>query len=395
MTVYLQDLGVVCALGQGKATVLSALLAGRADGMCADDGYTPGRPLVLGRVATALLPVPPNYQAYASRNTALLLAALAEIDTVVEQVLHRYGPARIGIVLGTSTSGIEEGERAIPAWSAQGVVPPSYDYRQQELGTPAAFLAAYLNTTGPALTISTACTSSGRALLTARRLLRLGLCDAVITGGVDSLCRLTVNGFSALEAVASGRCLPFSRHRDGINIGEAAVLFVMTQEPGPVALLGAGASSDAHHMSAPEPSGRGAVQAMRQALADAGLGAESIAYVNLHGTGTRHNDAMESAAMAAVFPTGVPCSSTKPITGHTLGAAGALEAAFCWLCLSAWNRDHQLPPHVWDEQPDPELPALALVRKGERFMRQSTLAMMSNSYAFGGSNLSLILGTAS
>lgn len=395
MTVYLQDIGVVCALGQGKAAVLSSLCAGGGEGMRPDDHFTPGRPLVLGRVATALPTVPPAFQAYASRNTSLLLAALAEIEAEVDRVLRHYGPARIGIVLGTSTSGIEEGERAVQAWSAQGQLPPSYHYQQQELGTPAAFLAAYLNTTGPALTISTACTSSGRALLTARRLLRLGVCDAVITGGVDSLCRLTVNGFSALEAVASGRCLPFSRHRDGINIGEAAVLFVMSREPGPVALLGAGASSDAHHMSAPEPSGRGAIQAMHQALVDAGLAAEAIAYVNLHGTGTRHNDAMESAAMAAVFPAGVPCSSTKPVTGHTLGAAGALEAAFCWLCLSAWNRDDRLPPHVWDEQPDPELPTLALVTKGERYRRGPMVAMMSNSYAFGGSNLSLVLGAMS
>jgi len=229
----------------------------------------------------------------------------------------------------------------------------------------------------------------------------------VLCGGVDSLCQLTLNGFSALEAVAAERCNPFSRNRDGITIGEGAALFLMTKEPltrepltneqAPIALLGAGANSDAYHISAPEPEGRGARQAMQAALADAGLGAEQIDYLNLHGTATAHNDAMESQAVAAVFPAGVPCSSTKPLTGHCLGAAGALEAAFCWLSLSEFNRDRLLPPHLWDGQADPALPRLHLLAPGSPAelapaRTERPRRMMSNSFAFGGNNISLILG---
>jgi len=225
--------------------------------------------------------------------------------------------------------------------------------------------------------------------MTARRLLAMDLCDAVLCGGVDSLCRLTLNGFTALEAVSAERCNPFSLNRNGINIGEAAALFLMTREPASVALLGAGASSDAHHISAPEPGGRGALQAMRKALAQADLTPEQIGYLNLHGTATQHNDAMESRAVAELFAAGVPCSSTKPLTGHTLGAAGALEAAFCWLSLQPGAT---LPPHVWDAVIDPQLPALDFVLPGQTLKGPRNL--MSNSFAFGGNNVSLILGAS-
>jgi 3-oxoacyl-[acyl-carrier-protein] synthase-1 len=250
---------------------------------------------------------------------------------------------------------------------------------------------------GPAYVISTACTSSARALMSAQRLLDLGMCDVVLCGGVDTLCKLTLNGFSALEAVSGQRCNPFSVNRNGINIGEAAVLFLMSKQPGdsqPIALLGSGASSDAHHISAPEPTGRGAQQAMRKALSRARLQPEQIAYLNLHGTATQHNDAMESHAVAALFPAGVPCSSTKPMTGHTLGAAGALEAAFCWLSLSDDNREHSLAPHVWDGQADPGLPALKWVTPADRLASTGPRYLMSNSFAFGGNNVSLIIGDA-
>ena len=233
------------------------------------------------------------------------------------------GRHRIGVVLGTSTSGIEASERAVAHRLSQGAFPPEFHYRQQEIGRLAPFLAEVLGLTGPALTVSTACTSSGKALVTARNLLRLGLCDAVITGGSDSLCKLTLNGFASLESVTATLCNPLSRNRCGINVGEAAVLFLLRREPAEVALLGAGASSDAHHISSPEPSGRGAEAAMRAALAEAGLPPEGIGYLNLHATATPKNDEMESLATARVFPDGVPCSGTKPLTGHTLGARAA------------------------------------------------------------------------
>ncbi len=223
------------------------------------------------------------------------------------------------------------------------------------------------------------------------------MCDAVICGGVDSLCRLTLNGFSALEAVAAERCQPFSVNRHGINIGEGAALFLMTREvlsgaATPITLLGGGASSDAHHISAPQPEGLGAQAAMTKALAAAGISADQVDYLNLHGTATSHNDAMESQAVQAIFPDGVPCSSSKPMVGHCLGAAGALEAAFCWLTLSAYNPQQLLPPHLWDGQADPALPALNLLAPGTQLSNNRPRRLMSNSFAFGGNNISLLLG---
>ncbi|MFW9079222.1 beta-ketoacyl-[acyl-carrier-protein] synthase family protein [Pseudomonas sp. P2757] len=397
MTAYLNALGVICALGRDKQTVAHKLFAGDCSGMRLESGWVPERELPVAAVHGDLAPIPPELSAQRSRNNQLLLEAALQIRDDIDQAIHTYGRERIGVVLGTSTSGIDEASRGLAHYIRDQQFPADYDYRQQELGAPANFLADWLQLSGPAYVISTACTSSARALMSAQRLLDLGLCDAVLCGGVDSLCKLTLNGFSALEAVSEQRCNPFSANRNGINIGEAAVLFVMSRQRGDgpaIALLGAGASSDAHHISAPEPSGRGARQAMQKALSRAHLQAGQINYLNLHGTATQHNDSMESQAVAALFPEGVACSSTKPLTGHTLGAAGALEAAFCWLSLSADNPDHALPPHVWDAQPDPALPPLKWVTASERLSSIAPRYLMSNSFAFGGNNVSLIIGDA-
>ena len=391
---YLNALGLLCALGAGRQAVADALLAGAADGMRAEDGWVTGRRLTVGAVHAALPAMPDGFAAAHSRNNQLLLAAARQIEPELRAAIARYGATRVGLVLGTSTSGIGEASAGIARFVHEGELPAEYDYAQQEMAAPATFLADWLGLAGPVYCQSTACTSSARALLSAHRLLQQGLCDAVICGGVDSLCRLTLNGFSALEAVSAERCNPFSANRHGINIGEGAALFLMTREPGPIALLGGGASSDAHHISAPHPEGRGACEAMTRALASAGLNADDIDYLNLHGTATTHNDAMESQAVSALFPHGVACSSTKPLTGHTLGAAGALEAAFCWLVLSEHNRDGLLPPHLWDGQADPALPPLPLVNRGQRLARNAGRRLMSNSFAFGGNNVALILGDA-
>ena len=397
MTAYLNALGVICALGRDKQEVTRNLFAGDCSGMRSEAGWVPERSLPVGAVAGELAAIPPELIRQRSRNNQLLLEAALQIRPDIDRAIQTYGRDRIGIVLGTSTSGIDEASQGLAHYIRDQQFPADYDYQQQELGAPANFLADWLQVSGPAYVISTACTSSARALMSAQRLLDLGVCDVVLCGGVDTLCKLTLNGFSALEAVSGQRCNPFSRHRNGINIGEAAVLFLMSKQPGDgqaIALLGSGASSDAHHISAPEPSGRGARQAMRKALHRAGLQPQQISYLNLHGTATAHNDAMESHAVAAVFPEGVPCSSTKPMTGHTLGAAGALEAAFCWLSLSTDNREHALPPHVWDGQAVPELPALNWVTPATRLTSTGPRYLMSNSFAFGGNNVSLIIGDA-
>jgi 3-oxoacyl-[acyl-carrier-protein] synthase-1 len=360
--------------------------------MLDEAGWLAGRTARVGRVRGSLDALPERFAADDSRNTRLLLLALEEIRAEVDREISRHGTHRVGVVLGTSTSGIEAAERAVAHHQQHQALPAGFHYRQQEIGRLAPFLAEFLGLQGPAITVSTACTSSGKALVTARNLLRLGLCDAVITGGADSLCRLTLNGFASLESVSPGPCNPMSRNRAGINVGEGAALFILRKEPAAVALLGAGASSDAHHISSPDPSGAGAVAAMRAALAEAGPDG-AVRYLNLHATATAKNDEMESRATAVVFPVGIACSGTKPLTGHLLGAAAATELAFCWLLAQeAWNPDGFLPPHRWDGEADRDLPALDLVTDGATF--RGARICMSNAFAFGGNNLSLILGPA-
>lgn len=389
--VYLNDLGIVCALGCGQEAVADALFAADAPrGVAVGDACSPGRPLALGMVQSAL----PEMSGYApplrSRNNALLLTAFAQIRAATAAAISRYGAARVAVVVGTSTSGIGEAELAVPQRNASGHWPPEFHYAQQEIGAPSRFVALLSGARGPAWTLSTACSSSAKALASAARLLRAGIVDAVIAGGADSLCAFTVGGFSALESVSAARCNPFSRNRNGINIGEGAALFLLTHEPGPVRLAGWGETSDAHHISAPEPSGAGAAAAMRQALACAGIGADAIDYVNLHGTATPQNDAMESRAVAGVLGNATAVSSTKPLTGHALGAAGAIEAGLCWLTL-ARNPQSLLPPHWWDGDADPALPALRFVAPGQRAAAPLRYAL-SHSFAFGGSNAVLLFG---
>jgi len=385
MRFHLNALGLVCAAGANPAELAAALWADQPCGV-QPEPWRDGRELHLGRVRTALPPLDPT-PAFASRNNALLAAALAQIRPQVDAAIARHGAARVAVVLGTSTSGVGEAEWAWGEQARSGALPASFDIRQQEIGSPALYLAQTLGLGGPAFVVSTACSSSAKALASAARLLRAGLADAVLCGGADSLCDFTVAGFAALEAVSGPRCNPMSANRQGINIGEAAALFLMEREgPGP-RLAGWGETSDAHHISAPEPSGRGAEAAMRAALACAGLQPTDIGYLNLHGTATPHNDAMESQAVARVFGLELPCSSTKPLTGHTLGAAGALEAAVAWLTLQGEGR---LPVHHFDGARDPALPAIRLVQPGERLV-EAPRAVLSNSFAFGGSNAALLL----
>lgn len=392
MIVGLPDVGLLCALGVGQAAVREALARGSTDGMGLSLGRAPGRDLVVGDLTTPLPTLPGELHRFDSRNNRLALAALDQVRGTLDPILATTPAHRVGVAIGTSTSGIAEGGEAVRSWVAGQGLPQGFEYSQQEPASTAEFLATVLGATGPVVTVSTACTSSARALITARRWLALDLCDVVIAGGVDTMCDLTVRGFLSIDAVSRGACRPFAADRDGINLGEAAALFVVTRERAAVCLLGAGSSSDAYHMSSPDPTGAGAVSAMRAALDDAGLGPDAIAYVNLHGTATRHNDAMEARAVAELFPSGVPCSSTKPLTGHTLGAAAAVEAALCWLSLTDPAR--RLPPQVASEPRDPELPSIALTQVGDTARASERLTYLSNSFAFGGNNTSLVLGAA-
>jgi 3-oxoacyl-[acyl-carrier-protein] synthase-1 len=388
---YLSDLGIVNALGGNGTEVLANLLRGVAPGMHASAEWLQGGSVEVGAVETGLAEWPATLPQFRCRNSQLLWTAYLQIAPRVQALIERFGRARIGVVIGSSTSGIREGEIATAALAQTGAMPAGYTYRQQEIGAPALALAAALELDGPAFTVSTACSSSAKAFASARNLLELDLCDAVLVGGADSLCRLTVNGFAALESLSAGRCNPFSANRDGIVIGEGAALFVLTREPAPIALAGVGESADAHHISAPHPEGRGAEAAMRAALDDAGLLPAQIDYINLHGTATPKNDEMESFAVARVFGEHVPCSSTKPLTGHTLGAAGATEVGLCWLLLSVQNAAAQLPAQLWDGVRDPALAPIDLLGAPRAFGRDQPRRFLSNSFAFGGSNCAVII----
>jgi len=382
MKLYLNDVGVLCAAGNSRSDIFKRLLLGDRSGLIATSEF--GFPAIVGQVTADLPDIDSPF--YQCRNNQLLLAALSQIQTTVDSMIAKFGSDRIGVVLGTSTSGVRNTELAL----ASATLPEQFHYKQQQMGAGADFLAAHLGLTAPAYTISTACSSSGKAFASARRLIKLGVCDAVIVGGADSLCRLTLNGFAALESLSTGYCKPFGRHRNGINIGEAASLFVLSKEPAPVQLLGIGASSDAYHFSAPDPEGTAVITAMQQALNDAGKQPDEVDYLNLHGTATLLNDAMESKAVNALFGSRVAASSSKGMTGHTLGAAAALELAFCWLLLTD-NADGALIPNINDDELDNELPPLNLIQKGTTLGR-SIQVCQSNSFAFGGNNISLVIG---
>lgn len=405
--ILLHDLGMVNVLGNNKAEIARRLFAGDTSGMGQRVGWMlDDSPAYVGQLDLALPALPPiatNMRPWQSRNNQVLYAAYTQIEATVERVRQRVGAERIGVVLGTSTSGVSHSEAAHRIHQHTGAFPADFHYSQQEMGNPADFLARIAQVGGPCYTISTACTSSANAFISARALLHTDLCDAVLVGGVDTLCRMTVQGFAALESTSIVQTNPLSRNRCGINIGEGAALMLATradlhldnalgEQPTMVALYGGGESNDAYHMSAPDPTGMGAQRAMQAALQDARLAPAAITYVNLHATATPKNDAMESIAMHAVFADGVPCSGTKPLTGHTLGATGVTEAGFCWLTLNAqFNPNNALPPHIWDGEFDPELPPLNVVQLGQTFST-NTAYCMSNSFAFGGSNASLIFG---
>lgn len=384
---YVHAVGIISALGAGVEPTRAALMRGDTRGMRVERDWLPQGDSCVGRVTTELPPLPGPHAEDDCRNNRLLAAAFTQIRAPWEAQRERWGVQRLAVVIGTSTSGIAAGEDAMAAKLKRGEFPPGFSYRQQEIGATAPFAARLAGARGPAYTVSTACTSGAKALIAARRLLELDLCDVALAGGVDTLCRLTVCGFTALESAAPERCNPMSRNRRGTNIGEGAALFLLGREPAAVAIVGGGESADAYHLSAPDPTGTAPEAAMRQALADAGAAPRDIRYVNLHATATHKNDEMESRVMARLFPRETPMSGTKPLTGHALGAAGALEAAFCWLALTG---DGALPPHIWDGDADPALPHLTLVERSARLPHGSGRLLMSNSFAFGGSNASLL-----
>ena len=311
----------------------------------------------------------------------------------VERAKARWGSHRVAVLLGTSTSGLLQTELAYRQRDARGALPASFDYeRTQNTQSLGAFVTQVLGLHGPAWVVSTACSSSAKVFGNAARLIEAGLIDAAVVGGVDSLCLTTLYGFNSLELLSAQICRPWDTARDGLSIGEAAAFALVeraiqvTNAAAQGWLLGVGESNDGHHMSTPHPEGAGAIAAMRAALTDAGLQPADIGYINLHGTATPSNDAAEDRAVASVFGRPTPCSSTKGATGHTLGAAGAVEAVISLLAL----QHGLLPAGLNTTRPDS-----ALTLDYLRTNRHAPLrAVLSNSFGFGGSNASLVFGAA-
>ncbi len=382
----------VTALGHGQAAALAAMQVGRS-GLKQQDFETAVIGTWLGVVDGAdSVSLPAALAEFDCRNNRIAELGL-QADGFGDTVRHaakRYGAQRVGVFLGTSTSGILQTEIAYRHRdAATGALPTGLHYGPtHNTYSVSRYVRAALGLQGPAYVVSTACSSSAKVFAAAQRMIDLGVVDAAVVGGVDSLCMTTLYGFKALELVSSEICRPWDANRNGLSLGEGAAFALLEREPEQLQawLLGAGESSDGHHMSSPHPEGAGAAAAMRGALAQAGLQATDVDYLNLHGTGTPGNDAAEDRAVSSVFGTALPCSSTKGYTGHTLGAAGGVEAAIAVLALQ-----HSFMPAGLNVQtPDPALRSHFLHTRRDGPVR----VVASNSFGFGGSNACLIFGAA-
>lgn len=375
------------ALGNTAEQIRQALTT-QQNSLSLSKEFIPEKQVWVGAYQQPLIEtVPACLQDVDSRNLRFALTALSSIENDIRNYTAQFDRKRLAIILGTSTSGIADNEKLLKQYFNHHTE-IEIDHYKQEMGSLAKGLQMYLGWEGPAYTISTACSSSAKAMAAGQRLINAGLADAVLVGGVDTLCRLTLNGFHSLESLSNDLCQPCGIQRDGINIGEAAGLFLLSKETAPVMLMSAGESMDAWHISAPHPEGKGAAEAMQKALDMAGITASEIGYLNMHGTATPQNDAMEIKAVQTVFQShDVPISSTKHKTGHCLGAAGAIEAVICQQMLAdqSWLPLHHLG------NIDPELDEANYVL--DAALQQPIHYVMSNSFAFGGSNISLIFGT--
>lgn len=393
---HLTHFTAASCLGHGLAATLSALRA-QQSGLtpCAFETVTDLQTHIGEVAGLDAMALPKHLAEYECRNNRLAWLGLQQdgFSAAVDAAAARYGRRRIGVLLGTSTSGILQTEQMFRRRDPEtGALPDDFRYRTtHNTYSVADFVRTAFNLEGPAVVVSTACSSSAKVFASAARMIAAGVIDAAIVGGVDSLCLTTLYGFNSLELLSPEPCRPYDAARNGLSIGEAAA-FILLKRPADsldvdaVLLLGAGESSDAHHMSSPHPEGLGARMAMAAALKAAGLQPADIDYINLHGTATPSNDAAEGRAVAAVFGNAVPCSSTKGATGHTLGAAGGLEAIISALAL----QHGFLPGGVNTGCVDPDIPVQYLTANREAAPRR----VLSNSFGFGGTNCSLVLGRA-
>ncbi len=391
---YINAYTAVTALGAGRGPTRDALIAMRSGLAPADFDAGPAQGYI-GRVAgLESVRLPATLDEYDCRNNRLAWLGLHAdgFMATVDAAVDRHGRDRVGVVMGTSTSGILTTEQGYKERDpVTGALPPSVRLgTTHNFGSIAEFVRVATRVHGPALAISTACSSSAKAFAAAARWLAVGLVDAVVVGGVDSHCGTTLHGFGALQLVSNERCRPFDAHRDGISLGEGAGFTLVEREPNDnprrLVLLGYGESSDAHHMSAPHPGGLGAELAMRGAMSMAGLDAARIDYVNAHGTATRNNDSVESAAVARLLGPTIPITSVKGFFGHTLGAAGAIGAVVSLLSIEFGF----IPGTVNTTDIDPECGNAVQCTSVTREVRH----VLVNAFGFGGSNASLAFGAA-
>ncbi len=392
---WLSHFTATSSIGRGLQPTLAALRQQRGGlAPCAFD--TVDLATFTGEVAGVDdVELPAQLTDFDCRNNRLALLGLMQdgFTGAVAAATEKYGPQRLGVFIGTSTSGILQTELAYRRLDSQsGAFPADFIYgTTHNTFSVADFTRHYFGLTGPAVVVSSACSSSAKVFASARRMMAAGLIDAAVVGGVDSLCLTTLYGFNSLGLLSSRACRPYDLARDGISIGEAAAFALLERVPeqldeDAVLLLGVGESSDAHHMSSPHPDGLGARMAMQDALKMADLDAADIDYINLHGTATQSNDAAEAKAVSALFGAHTPCSSTKGATGHTLGAAGGLEAVICALAL----QHGLLPGGLNLQQLDPALALNYLQENREQTVKR----VLSNSFGFGGTNCSLVFGLA-
>ena len=397
MQSILLDVGLINCMARTKADFYNAYFVEQKSGLrpCSklDSVFS------LGLVPTdwyvhEALPHP-----YNNRINKLALCACRQIEPLVHLAKQKYGAERIGIVVGTTDNGSEETNEFLSGLmnnsTEEKAEVGTYRLNMQCLSLCAEYLSSFFGITGFNSTISTACTSSAHAISRADELLKSDVCDAVIAGGVDIVSDVVLAGFSSLEAVDANTTIPFSKNRRGINLGEGAAFFVMAKEnftdaKDTIFLKGASDNADAFHMTSPDVSGIAAAACIQTALQRAYLSVSDIDYINLHGTGTDLNDRMESRAVNLIEASAIPCSSSKTVLGHTLGAAGAMELAVCYLALSELNQQRILPPHFYDGIYDPELPPIRLV--SDKTTAERLNAVMSFSFAFGGNNACLIIG---
>jgi 3-oxoacyl-[acyl-carrier-protein] synthase I len=383
---------VTSAIGRGLETHLQSLSSARS-GLIPNDFSSAPLACWIGRVAgIEALPLPAEHAHWDCRNNRLAWLGLQQdgFADAVRGARERYGPARVAVVLGTSTASIGATEEGYRRLDADGQLPEELRYSPiHNPNSLTGYVCTAFDLHGPALTVATACSSSAKVFAVAERMIRLGLVDAALVGGVDTLCDSVLFGFNALELVSAEPCRPFDIARNGISVGEAAGFALLERlDAAPLAprLIGYGEASDAHHMSTPHPDGLGAELALADTLARAGLQPAQVNYINLHGTASQKNDEVEAALVARSFPASTRASSTKGFTGHTLGAAGIVEAAISLMAI----REDLVPGNLGACQPDPTCgPQMAWTNE-----TRPIEIVLSNSFGFGGNNACLAFARA-